>query len=91
MSEQPKWETIDYSQIELRALAHSGMTPQQLRRLYMCEFPPPTFEEVAWNCMRARPAKFSWGDPIPGLWDVPGYPELTTPQLEQVMREKGYW
>jgi hypothetical protein len=50
---------------------------------------PPSFAEVAWEKMRARPAKFSWGDPIPGLWDVPGYPELTTPQLEQIMKNRG--
>lgn len=87
------WPDIDYSQIELRCLAHAmeGRSVQTFRDLYMQQPQPPSFEEVAREKMRARPAKFSWGDPIPGLWDVPGYPELTTPQLEQVMREKGYW
>jgi hypothetical protein len=77
-------ETIDYESLALRLLAQSGMTPQRFRDF--CEF-----AEAAWEKLRARPAKFSWGDPISGLWNVPGYPELTTAQLEQVMRERGYW
>lgn len=81
----------DYSQIELRILAEMSERGRDFRKLYMCEFPPPTFEEVAWHKMRARPATFSWGDPIPGLWNVPDYPELTTAQLEQIMRDKGLW
>jgi hypothetical protein len=90
----PLWsenENIDYELIEIRLLAASGLTPQRFRDLYECRPAPPTFEEQVWHKLRARPAKFSWGDPIPGLWDVPGYPELTTAQLEQVMRERGYW
>jgi hypothetical protein len=88
----PLWpENIDYASVEIRLLAASGMTPQRFRDLYEQKWQPPTFAEVAWEKLRARPAKFSWGDPIPGLWDVPGYPELTTAQLEQVMRERGYW
>lgn len=28
---------------------------------------------------------------IPGLWNAPGYPELTTGQLEQILRERMKW
>lgn len=84
-------ETVDYATIELRLLAASGMTLQRFRDVYEQKRQSPTFAEVALDKLQARPATFSWGDPIPGLWDVPGYPELTTAQLEQVMREKGCW
>lgn len=90
----PPWIDVDYSQIELRCLAAElagGMSPQAFRSLYEQQWPQPTLAEVAWEKLRARPAKFSWGGPIPGLWQVPGYPELTTPQLEQIMRERGLW
>jgi hypothetical protein len=64
---------IDYSTIEMRALA-----------LHWQEF-----KRIAFETIGARPAQFSWGDSILGLWEVPGYPELTTPQLRQIMDEKG--
>jgi hypothetical protein len=94
MNGQPDFYDIDYAKIELRILAsqyNSGSDPWTFRDLYMQQPKPPTLAQAAWEKLKARPARFSWGDPIPGLWDVPGYPELTTPQLEQVMREKGYW
>jgi hypothetical protein len=91
--EVPVWPHVDYSTIELRCLAHAmaGRSPETFRDLYMQQPQPPRFAEVAWEKLRARPATFSWGDPIPGLWDVPGYPELTTAQLEQVMNQRGCW
>jgi hypothetical protein len=89
MGETSRWPVdIDYASIEIRLLAASGMTPQRFRDLYEQQWQPPTFAEIAWEELRARPAKFSWGDPIPGLWQVPGYPELTTAQLQQVLRER---
>lgn len=64
---------LDYKPIEMRAAA--------LRW--------EEFKRLAFESLGALPAQFSWGDSILGLWDVPGYPELTTPQLQQVMSEKG--
>lgn len=40
--------------------------------------------QAAANILGAVPAD----GPIPGLWNVPGYPELTTGQLLQIAAER---